>query len=848
MIIPEKPWTGTNKSVLKDLESHEVGLSDVEAEKRLIKYNLNSITRHTPVPFLQIFFDQFVDLLVLMLIFAAVLSFLLGDSRNGVIISIIVIINAIIGFTQEYKAQRILKALNKLLPNMTKVKRAGIEKAILAHYLVPGDIVSLGQGDKIPADIRLLESYDLRVDEKSLTGESTPQAKEVLENVTNTLTLSEIKNYVYMGTTVVNGEALGVVTATGFKTEFGKIATRTTEIEKTLSPLQEKTHKMSKRVAILAAFIVIGLVIYKYFLDHDLLDAFIFSIAVAAALVPEGLPATISVALSLGAKNLANRHALVRNLVSVETLGSVTVICTDKTGTLTTGVMTVEEVWSDPVLKIKVQERERLIIETMTLCNEAQIGENTMGDPLEIALLNWVKDKNKDISEIRNKYQKIDEEPFNAQIKFMSITFQDGSRRFSYLKGAPEVIIEKCHLDSREKEIILKQVENFARKGRRVLALAYNEIFLGLVSIFDPPRQEVKQAMAECKRGHLRIIMITGDNPITASSIAKMTDITSEENPQVILGKDIEQMSDTKLKNVLLGEPIFARTLPEQKYRIVDILMKMGEIVAVTGDGVNDAPALKRADIGIAMGKNGSDVSREAADMVLLDDNFTTIVESIKEGRAIFDNIKKFLFYIFSSNFGELMTVIIGVILGLPLPITAIQILSVDLGTDVLPSMSLIFEPSEKNVMATKPRDKEVQLLTRESFIHLIIIGTIMGIGAVVNFLTIMKVTGNYQMATTASLATLVIVQAFNIFLSRCPNISIFKYPFWHNKYLILAQIFSAILILSIVYITPINNYIATRPLPFFIWPRIILFGVVLLIIEEIYKLIKNRRKILINT
>lgn len=837
----EKPWQGTSDETLQNLDSNKNGLSEIEAGKRLFKLGRNTISGHTPAPFLQIFFDQFVDLLVLLLIFAALLSFILGDIRNGVIIATIVFINGIIGFSQEYKAQRILKALNKLLPNFVKVKRNGKESQIDASSLVPGDIVMLGSGDRVPADIRILESYDLKVDEKTLTGESKPQNKEAIENLKINSTLLDMKNMVFAGTIISDGEAIGVVTSTGINTEFGKIARKTTEIDKKLSPLQEKTKKMSKRVALLAAFIVLALVTYKYFQDGDIVDALIFSIAVAAALVPEGLPATISVALSLGANNLAKKNALVRNLVSVETLGSVTVICTDKTGTLTTGNMRVDEVWYSPNLEINQKEKERLLMETMILCNDAQIGQNNIGDPLEVALLHWVKNNGNSIESIRKKFHKVSEIPFNSKIKFMSVTFHEGGRNFIYLKGAPEVLMKKCNLTGKEREEISTKFSEFATKGFRVLAIAYNDIFLGLVSIFDPPRDEVKEAISECKKGHIKVIMVTGDNPITAMAISKMTDIYGEEEPQIILGDEIDVMSDTKLRNILLGAPIFARTLPEQKFRIVDNLMKMGEIVAVTGDGVNDAPALKRADIGIAMGKNGTDVSREAADMVLMDDNFATIVMAIKEGRAIFDNIKKFLFYIFSSNFGELLTVIIGLLVGLPLPITAIQILSVDLGTDVLPSMALIFEPPERQIMNTKPRSKQVQLLTGESFLHLTFIGLIMGIGAVINFIIVTKTGGSYQAATTASLATLVVAQSFNVFLSRCPDISIFKYPFWRNKYLLIAEILSFCLILAIIYSVRLNSYIMTSPFPIYIWSRIFAVGIFLLIFEEIYKLIKRR-------
>lgn len=840
-----KPWQGTTEEVLKNLETSKEGLADFEAQKRLFHFGTNTILRQAPIPYLQIFFDQFIDLLVLLLIFAALLSFLLGETRNGVIISIIVLINAIIGFSQEFKAERILRALAKYLPTLVKVKRIGQEKQINAHYLVPGDMVILGEGDKVPADIRLLESYDLKTNDQALTGEAKPQNKEAKNYDSNNLSLVEVENSLFMGTVVTEGEALGVVTATGLSTEFGKIAQRTTTIDKSLSPLQQKTHRMAKRIAILAGLIVIGLVIYKYFASHDILDALIFSVAVAAALVPEGLPATISVALSLGARNLARRKALVRNLVSVETLGSVTVICTDKTGTLTTGQMEVKEIWDDLNPEIRKEEKEKLINEVFVLCSDAQINKDQeFGDPMELALLRWVDEQGINIEKMRHRFQKIDEIPFNSKRRFMSVTYRHNGREATYLKGAPEIIVDKCHLDEKEQNKIMAKFKEYAQEGFRVLALACNEIFLGLVAIFDPPRGEVRQALENCHQGNIRVIMITGDNALTAQSIAKMVGIIHQGSVHPIIeGENLDSMTDIELRSLLQKEPIFARTLPEQKYRIVDNLMKMGEIVAVTGDGVNDAPALKRADIGIAMGKAGTDVSREAADMVLLDDNFATIVQAIREGRAIFDNIKKFLFYIFSSNFGELLTVLIGMILGLPLPITAVEILSVDLGTDVLPSMSLIGEPSEGDVMKTKPRSKEVQLLTGESFFHLTLIGLIMGVGAVWNFIAVRNLNSSYQAATTASLATLVVAQGFNVFLSRCPNTTIFRYPFWKNKWLVLSVASSLILIFLMTYLDFFHRYILTGSFPLTIWSRIFIVGLILLAVEEIYKQIRKYAK-----
>ncbi|AKM82459.1 TPA: ATPase [Candidatus Berkelbacteria bacterium] len=842
MEIPKNPWQGTSDDLLKKLATNRGGLTDLEAQKRLLENGPNSISRQTPIPLLKIFLDQFLDLLVLMLIFACVLSFMLGDLRNGVVIGLIVVLNAIIGFVQEYKAEKILKALVKLLPEKVKVKRNGEEKEISAEYLALGDIVVINEGDKIPADIRVIESYELRINEQILTGEVNPQNKEAKDYKDGNLLITERLNLLFAGTNAADGEAIGVVVATGRATEFGKIAQKTMQINKEHSPLQEKTRQVAKKIAIFAAIWMIVLIFYHfYFVSSKIVDALIFAVVVAAALVPEGLPATVSVALSFGARNLARNKALIKNLVSVETLGSTTVICTDKTGTLTTGKMTVREVWEFANPEINPAEKKQLIRQVAILCNDAEVEtDNAVGDPTEIALLEWAKKEGVDVAEYRKKYLKIDELPFNSRRRFMSTTYNLNGNKFNCVKGAPEIIAEKCHLNDEEKSQINKKMEEYASEGYRVLALAYNHIFLGLVSIFDPPRPEVKEAIENCKKGGIRVIMVTGDNPLTAASIGKITGITYDSFPEVIDGKSLSKMSDLELRQKLHHVNIFARILPEQKFRIVDNLMSMGEIVAATGDGVNDAPALKKADIGIAMGITGTDVSKQAADLILLDDNFATIVKAVVEGRVIFDNVKRFLFYIFTHNFGELMIVALGIFFGLPLTMLPVQILAVDLGTDILPSMSFIAE-KEENVMSSKPRSKSVQLLNLESFIHLSLLGTVVGFGAIWNFTSVLNTTGNYAAATTVSLSTLAVAQAFNAFLARCPHVSIFKYSFWSNKYLIGSVLISLIILLLIVYTEPLNNFILTSPFPAVYWLRILLVGIVFLIVEELYKLIKKK-------
>lgn len=834
-----KPWEGTSKELLERLQSSNKGLTDLEAQKRLLKYGTNVISRKTPIPYFRIFLDQFLDLMVILLVAAALLSFALGDARNGTIITAIIFLNAIIGFAQEYKAEKILKALKKILPERVKVKRDGLEKEVSTHFIVPGDIVILGEGDRIPADVRFLESYELKINEQVLTGEAEPKSKSSSDEV-GAKDMIEAENVAFMGTTIVSGEALGLVAATGQETEFGKIAEQTLKISKTLSPLQEKTHRMAKRIALLAIAIMVLMVIYQYLTGRAFSDALIFSVAVAAALVPEGLPATVSVALSLGASNLAKKKALVKNLVSVETLGSVTVICSDKTGTLTTGKMAVSEVWRNPSFEKKDEIWKELTAKVMILCNDAELGEDEdVGDPTEIALLRWADKEKFDIKGIRRSATRKSEVPFSSERRYMSVEAVEGDQISRLSKGAPEIISEQCHLSGEELNVINKKYHALAEQGMRVLAISADSVFLGLVAIFDPPRPEVAQAIETCQKGNIRVIMLTGDNPLTAKFIAQEVGIIDGQPPVVATGDELERMDDIELRNFLRKAHVFARILPRHKFRIVDNLMKNGDIVAVTGDGVNDAPALKRADIGVSMGIAGTDVSKESADMVLLDDNFSTIVVAVREGRVIFDNIKKFLFFIFAHNFGELGIVILGIALGLPLPMLAVQILAVDLGTDVLPSMSLIGE-KEEGVMDSKPRSKEVQFLSGESFIHLFIIGAIVGVGAIINFQHVLSSTGNYPAATTISFTTLAICQAFYVFFARTGGKSVFKYPFWKNKYLLGAVAVSLLILSTIIYWPTFNRWFETAPFPIYYWTNVVIVGIILVIVEEIYKLAKN--------
>ena len=872
----EKGSRKTIDELYKELGSSEKGLTDKEAGARLFKFGLNSFSTRNHFLLLKNIAGQFTDFLVIILIIAGILSMILGDNKTAIVMFGIVAINAFIGFWQQYRTEKTLLVLREMLPQKSSVIRDGQQKEILSRFIVPGDIVILQAGDAVPADGRIVEFYSFKTNEASLTGESSSQTKHVHADDRHPRADS-----VFMGTNVLEGEAKILVTETGFETEFGSIAKKTKETKEELSPLQKKLRQVGQTVAKIAGSIMVAIILFEL-AKNQLVDGkaievgmlrniFLFALALAAALVPEGLPATVSVALSLGANRLIKKKAIVKKLASVETLGSTNVICTDKTGTLTNGKMSVVSIlpageashnFSDCDLK-----DDNFIYNWALNHNVKKTEKGISGDADEVALYEALVSKKIDPEKIIAENQKIHEVSFNPIRKMMSVLIENNGEFTLYSKGNPKVILERCELSKETREKYLGEVDILAREGLRVFGFAHKKylakprdykpaelesdlIFDGFCGILDDIRPEVPKAIEYCHKAGIKIIMITGDYKVTAEATAKKINLAPEGNFRMISGIELKEMADLNLRENLQHPVAFYETDPGEKLRIVETLQKMGQIVAVTGDGVNDALALKKADIGVAMGISGTDVAKEAADMVLLDDNFATIANAVKEGRLIWDNLKKFLFYVFASNAGEFMTVVFGLIFALPTPILAVQILSVDLGTDVFPSIALADDPAEKGILG-RPVFKHKDLLSNSILIRLFYVGIVMGGGAALNFWLIngYELAGSekYMQATAAAFATLVVCQIVNVFEVR-GRFSSAKETLFGNKYLSLAVLTEIIILLGIVYWQPLQNLLSTKELSFYQWLPILGVGLAYFIIEQVRKSVTIKNQIIVKT
>lgn len=888
--------TQTVEETLSLLSTSQIGLSESKAHERLKVYGYNELKAKRKTNFFLIFLSQFTDVMVIILILACGVSFLLGivqhsedEIIDGAVILFIVILNAVIGVLQEFKAERSLDALKKMVNPKAKVIRQGVLKEISAKELVPGDIVDLEEGEKVPADIRIIESIGLVVDEAMLTGESKPVTKDIREIAGENLVLADKKNILFMGTIVVRGRGKGVVIATGMETAFGKIANLTTEVEKTLSPLQKELVSVGKFIALNVIVICTIVFLIGLLLHNPPLAMFLLAVSLAVAAVPEGLPATVTIALAMGVQRMAKKNAIVRKLNSVETLGSTTVICSDKTGTLTKNEMTVVKVFVDgkvvlvdgigyePTGKFMHMGKQcaddtlELLLLSGLLCNNAEhTPENKIiGDPTEGALVVSAKKYGISHAQAKESHVRIHEIPFDSTRKMMSTVHKFGKEHQLIIKGAPDAILERCsqiivkgkpkQLTQKMRKDIMAMNEEMAKGALRVLAFAVKKVggsaedirkcgmddlecgltFIGLQGMIDPPRSEVYDAVRLCKDAGIRVFVISGDFGVTTKAIAVELGIADEKTP-VITGELLRGMNDTELMNVLTGKAVFARVDPEHKMRIVSLLKNMGEIVAVTGDGVNDAPAIKKADIGIAMGITGTDVSKEASDMVLMDDSFATIIHAVKEGRTIYADIKKFLTYIFTSNIGELLTVFIGMIIIalLKFPagtviITATQILWVNLGTDVLPALALSVDPPEENIMKRSPRNPKKRIITRQVFFSWLPSGIIIAVGTIAVFLAYST---EPLRAGTAAFCTLVLFQMMNVFNCRSKRESLFSIGFFSNKLLLLAVFFSVFLQVLVVYAPFMQDIFSTVALTVKDWVVILLVSSTILIYGEISK------------
>ena len=896
------------EEALKALGTGDHGLSEAEAASRLREFGPNELQAADTIPVLAMLGRQCTHFLALLLWAAAALAFVAdwikpGEGMDLLAWAIIGVIgvNALFSFVQEYKAERAIIALRRLLPMRVKVVRTGEIREVSASDLAPGDLAILAEGDRVPADGRVIAAVQFRVDNAPLTGESIPRSRTTEAAAEGPLVESD--NIVFAGTTVLSGTARVVVFATGMNTEFGKIAHLTAGIDAEMSPLQQEIRKVTRLIAAISvgiglAFFGLGILIGRSFWEN-----FVFAVGLLVANVPEGLLPTVTLALAVGGQRMAKRKALVKNLVSVETLGCATVICTDKTGTLTENRMTVTRIYIDgreirvsgsavtteaegPVTPDLLRQWAPLFAIAVG-CNNASrrhdrdgSGSTFVGDPTEIALLQCagaLLPNGPDVS------PRIGEFPFDADRKRMTTIHAAASAsRVAYVKGAPEAVLPICRavfrdgraipLGEVEREAIVDRLNAFAGSALRVLALAYRELpetaklplmeeaerdltFVGLIAMFDPPRPEVPEAVARCARAGIRPIMITGDNSRTALAIARTIGMVRNEKASVLEGGQIERMRDEELKAVLAGpEILFARMTPTQKMRIVTLLKEMGEVVAVTGDGVNDAPALKKADIGIAMGIGGTDVAKEAADIVLLDDNFATIVNAVEEGRAVYENIRKFVTYILASNIPEIVPYLASVMFRIPLLLTVVQILAVDLGTDMLPALGLGAESPDANTMDRSPRSREERLLNfpllARSYLFLGPIEAAAAMGAGLWYLSysgwewgidLATASPLYRQATTVALAAIVICQVANVYACRSPRASVLSVGLFTNRLMVWGIAVELSILGLIVYSRVGHRIFGTDAFVGGFWWLLIGCAVLLLLAEEARKGIVRR-------
>lgn len=847
---------------LQKQQTQIAGLSSEEVKARLARDGLNRLAEKPPEPLWRLVLAQFESVLILVLIGAAILATSIGDVKDGIVILIVVMINACLGFYQEYQAEKSLAALKKMLALQATVRRDGQTQDLSADELVVGDIVLLEAGDKIPADGRIVEASSLEVDESSFTGESVPVSKIKDALVNADTPLAERTNMLYMNNAIVRGRAVMLVTATGMRTEIGKLADLLAQTDDEETPLQIQLDSLGKRLAVLALVIVLILFGSALLRGEPLIETAFTAIALAVAAIPEGLPAVVTVTLALGMHRMAKQRAIVKKLSAVETLGCTTVICTDKTGTLTVNQMTARAVFYQNQrynvtgegydTKGEIQPPSDLaeLLPALALCNDAHLNQNeVIGDPMEGALLVLAAKAGLTKEHANTTMPRIAEIPFDAQHKFMATFHQVGDEIKVFVKGAPEVVLDLC---ADKSDSLNQQNSDMASTGLRVLGFATRTIpanefsnegylfrylenlsFTALVGLMDPPRVEVTEAIKLCHQAGIAVKMITGDQKVTAAAIAKEIGLIGE----VVNGTELGAMNDEELKQRITNIAVFARTAPDQKMRIVSALKADGEIVAMTGDGVNDAPALKCADIGIAMGITGTDVAQEAATMVLTDDNFATIVKAVKEGRGIYDNMVKFIRFQLSTNIGAILSVAIAPMLELPLPFTAIQLLWINIIMDGPPAMSLGVDPARANSMMEAPRDPEDRVLSLRRLANLFAYGITMAVGTLGILYYDVAINGKAHAASLA-FTTFVLFQVFNAFNARSEKGSAFNAQFFSNKPLWGSIIGVVLLQITIMQCTAAQSIFHTTALTLDDWMMATSIAAFVLILEECRKLL----------
>ncbi len=862
------------EEVLRTLKTSQEGLSSEEAERRLREFGYNELVERERVTLLEIFLNQFKDIFVIMLLIATAISFLIGEIVDASTIAVIVVLNAVVGFVQEYRSEKAMEAMKKLTAPKARVVRDGEEKIIPAREVVPGDVAILEEGDRIPADGRLIEVVELKTDEAVLTGESTPVGKTT-EVVDEKSPVADRKNSMFMATHIIYGRGKAVITSTGMQTEFGKIAEMVQAVEEEETPLKQKLERFAKKLGILIVVICAAIFVmelYEIFIlqvhaeaeaIENIVTAFETAVALAVSAVPEGLPAVVTVSLALGARELAKRNAIIRRLASAETLGATTIICSDKTGTLTKGEMTVRKIYvNGDVIDVtgvgyeskgefllhgkpidpKEDDNLGLLLRASALCSNAHYdGKSILGDTTEGALIVAAAKAGMTKRDLEATYPRVHEVPFTSERKRMTTVHKSPEGKlFAYAKGAPEIILERCDyilrnsreekLTKKEHQSILKINEEMARGALRVLGIAYRRlpgnvsenfddenvemglVFVGLMGMIDPPREEASEANQLCQNAGIKTVMITGDHKLTAVAIAK--ELGMLRSDMVLTGAELDQMSNEEFEKIVERVTVYARVSPEHKLRIVKALKKKGHIVAMTGDGVNDAPALKQSDIGVAMGITGTDVTREAADMVLADDNFATVVSAVEGGRSIYDNIRKFSFFLLRSNFDELLVIGGFALLGLQLPLTAGMILWINLVTDGGPALALSMDLPDKNIMKRPPRNpNEGILYGRIASILATFVTQVLGTAAL--FYIAFYIWGRpLEEARAMAFVQATLQELVIVWNCRSERDNAFKVGFTSNKFLLLAVIVSAVGTILI----PFTGLFGTAPLTLIDW------------------------------
>ncbi len=827
--------------LFKQFDSSEDGLSSDEAKRRLEKYGKNEIKHEGGDPWWKLLLNQFNSPVIWILIAAVIVSVFIGEAIDAIVIGIILLLNAVLGFVQEFRAEKAIEALKKMASPKAVVLRDGKKKEVESTEVVPGDVIILETGEKIPADARLLEESSMETQEAALTGESTPVDKQV-KDFDEKVGVADRANMVHSSTVVTRGHGKALVCATGMDTQIGKIAGMIQKTETEQTPLQKQLARLGKWLGILVVAISVIVFVTGYLMhEGSLMELFFAAVALAVAAIPEGLPAVVTISLSLGVRRMVKRNALVRHLPSVETLGCTTVICSDKTGTLTHNEMTVKHIFVDgedvevegsgyePEGGFSVdKEKLELVLRIGALNNDAEIDRDewkVIGDPTEGCLITSALKAGIDKSELEKEHKRIDEIPFDSERKMMTTVHEFDGKRYAYVKGAPDILLEKCtkvhkggggesgktaKLSKKDKKAILDKNEAYAEQALRVLGFAYKEIgegddkeswendlvFVGLQAMIDPPREEVKEAIARCKKAGIKVIMVTGDLQTTAEAIARELGIEGK----ALNGSELAEMSEKELAGVVEDVAIYARVNPAHKVKIVDALKEKKHVVAMTGDGVNDAPAIKKSDIGISMGITGTDVAKEASEMILTDDNFASIVNAVEEGRGIYDNIRKFVNYLLSCNVGEVLVIFIGTLLGWPLPLVAVQLLWVNLVTDGLPAIALGVDPVAKDAMKRPPRKLSDRIMSAGMSLNIFSTGVLIAFATLVMF----YVGNQHSLEVGRSMAfmTLVLLEIVRIQMIR----SSYHVGIFSNKWLIGAVALSLGLQLMVVY-TPLNVF-----------------------------------------